>query len=153
MWKKLALISVSLWILTCTIFAYFFINGNTKQLDDGRISVKLTKDEKNRVLGEMRLLLSGVQMILAAALDNNLKVVEKTATSLGMKVATEEDPSLLAKLPIDLKKIGLGVHRRFDKLADKAHSGATKEEVIREVSEIMLTCVGCHEAYRLDISE
>lgn len=153
MWKKLALFSVTLWIITLGILGYFFIKGNTEQLDDGRISVKLTKDEKNRILGEMRLLLSGVQMILAAALDNDLKVVEKTAASLGMKVAVDEDPALLTKLPIDLKKIGLGVHKRFDKLAAKAHSGATKEEVIREVSDIMLTCVSCHEAYRLDISE
>lgn len=153
MWKKLAILALTLWIFSFGVIGYFFVKGNTEQLDDGRISVKLTKDEKNRILSEMRLLLSGVQTILSAALDNDFKVVEKTATSLGMKIAAEEHPSLLAKLPIDLKKIGLGVHRRFDELANRARAGASKDEVIKEVSDIMLTCVGCHEAYRLDVSE
>jgi methyl coenzyme M reductase subunit C-like uncharacterized protein (methanogenesis marker protein 7) len=153
MWKRIALFALVLWTISLGTLGFFFIQGNTEQLDDGRISVRLTKNEKNRILGEMRMLLSGVQMIIASAMNNDFKVVEKTASSLGMKVAIDEDPALLGKLPLDLKKIGLGVHRRFDNLASKVRLGATKDQVIREVSDIMLTCVSCHHTYRLDVRD
>lgn len=151
MWKNLALGSLVLWLLTLGAGGYFFINGSTDKSDDGRLSVSLKKDERNHILGEMRQLLSGVQVILEALTTNDLKVVEKTASSLGMRSAADVNPALIAKLPLEFKSIGMSVHERFDEIAQNIHSGKmNKEQVLHEVSDIMLTCVGCHEAYRLD---
>lgn len=150
MWKKIAIGSLSLWIVTALIAAYFFINGSGKTGDDGRMAIELKREERNLVLSEMRMLLAGVQTILEAITNNDLKVVEMTASSLGMKAAADVNPVLMAKLPMDFKSTGMGVHGRFDELAQKVHSGIGKEEVLKEVSDIMLTCVGCHQAYRLD---
>jgi methyl coenzyme M reductase subunit C-like uncharacterized protein (methanogenesis marker protein 7) len=150
MWKKIALVSLAFWILTLGTAGYFFIKGTAEEGDDGRLAVKLHRAERNLVLGEMRALLSGVQTILEASLNNDMKVVETTSISLGMKAAVDVNPTLMAKLPLDFKSTGMGVHKRFDDLALKVHAGANKDEVIREVSDIMLTCVGCHQAYRLD---
>ena len=86
MWKKLTLVSLVLWIVTFSVAGYFFIKGTGKTGDDGRHAVKLNRSERNLVLGEMRQLLSGVQTILEAITNNDLKVVEQTASSLGMKV-------------------------------------------------------------------
>lgn len=151
MWKKVALATIGLWVLTLGIGGYFFINGTGKTGDDGRMAVALKKDERNLVLAEMRQLLAGVQTILEAVTNNDLKVVELTASSLGMKAAADVNPGLMAKLPLDFKSTGMGVHGRFDEMALKVHSGAmNKDQVLKEVSDIMLTCVGCHQAYRLD---
>lgn len=150
MWKKIAIISLALWLVTLGTAGYYFVKGNAEKGDDGRLAVKLHRPERNLVLGEMRMLLAGVQTILEAALNNDMKIVEKTSMSLGMKAAVDVNPTLMAKLPLDFKSTGMGVHKRFDDLALKVHTGASKDEVIKEVSDIMLTCVGCHQAFRLD---
>lgn len=150
MWKKLAIGALSLWIITLGVAGYFFIKGTAKTGDDGRLAVELKRDERNLVLAEMRQLLAGVQTILEAVTNNDMKVVERTASSLGMKAAADVNPVLMAKLPLEFKSTGMGVHRRFDEMATKVHSGMGKDEVLKEVSDIMLTCVGCHQAYRLD---
>lgn len=151
MWKKIAISSLILWIMTIGIAAYIFINGSTQTADDGRLSVALKREERNLVLNEMRQLLSGVQTILEALTVNDLKVVEKTANSLGMGAAADVNPTLMAKLPLEFKSTGMGLHRRFDDLSYKVQSGQMeKNQILQEVSDIMRTCVGCHEAYRLD---
>lgn len=150
MWKKIALVSLTLWLTTLLTIGYFFLKGTGRTDDDGRQAIKLKRAERNLVLSEMRHLLSGVQRIIEAITTNDLKVIEMTASSLGMKGAADVNPVLMAKLPLDFKSTGMGVHKRFDELALKVDSGITKEEVLKEVSDIMLTCVGCHEAYRLD---
>lgn len=151
MWKKFAIGSLFLWALTLGVGAYFFVKGTAKTGDDGRQSVALNRDERDLVLTEMRQLLSGVQVILEAITKNDLKVVERTASSLGMKAAADVNPVLMAKLPLEFKSTGMGVHGRFDEMALKLHSGKMdKDQVLQEVSDIMLTCVGCHQAYRLD---
>ena len=150
MWKKIAIVSMTLWIVSLGAGGYFLVKGNAEKGDDGRMAVKLQRPERNLVLGEMRALLSGVQTILEAVLDNDLKLVESTSRSLGMQAAADVNPKLMTKLPLDFKSMGMGVHRSFDELADKVHSGMEKDQILREVSGIMHTCVGCHQAYRLD---
>lgn len=150
MWKKIAIASITLWVVTVGTLAYFFYFGTATKSDDGRMAVVLAPEERNLVLGEMRALLSGVQTILEAVTNNDMKVVETTASSLGMKAAADVNPRLMSKLPFDFKSTGMGVHGRFDELASKVHNGAGKEEVLTEVTDIMRTCVGCHQAYRLD---
>jgi hypothetical protein len=149
-WKKFFIASIAVWLLSLGVVGYFFIKGNAEKGDDGRLAVKLQKAERNLVLGEMRALLAGVQTILEGLTLNDMKIIEKTSRSLGMQAAVDVNPQLMAKLPLDFKSTGMGVHKRFDDLADKVHSGLGKDEVLREVSDIMLTCVGCHQAFRLD---
>lgn len=150
MWKKVAVFSLGLWLLTIAVSAYYFINGVGAKGHDGRMAVRLKSDEKNLVLSEMRQLLAGTQTILEAITNNDMKVVEITATSLGMDAAVDVNPILMAKLPLDFKSTGMSVHRRFDNIALNVKSGMKKEEVLKEVSDILLTCVGCHQAYKLE---
>lgn len=150
MWKKLAIGAFSLWFITVGVAGYFFVKGTAKTGDDGRLAVELRREERNLVLTEMRQLLAGVQTILEAVTNNDLKVVERTAGALGMKAAADVNPVLMGKLPLEFKSMGMGVHRRFDEMATKVHNGMGKDEVLKEVSDIMLSCVGCHQAYRLD---
>ncbi len=151
MWKKVALFSLCLWVITLSISGYFFIKGTGTIDDDGRVAIELNREERNLVLGEMRLFLSGIQSILEAITINDLKFVETTASSLGMKAAVDVNPIIMAKLPLDFKSIGMGVHKRFDEMALNVHAGKiNKDEVLKEVSDIIRTCVSCHQAYRLD---
>lgn len=153
MWKKIALGSLVLWVVTLSVAGYFFVKGSGKTAADGRLAVTLKRDERNLVLTEMRMLLSGVQTIIEAVTKNDMKIIETTASSLGMKSAADVNPALIAKLPLEFKATGMGVHKSFDELALKVQSGMGKEDVLKEVGIIMQTCVSCHETYRLDEGE
>lgn len=150
MWKKIAIGSLTLWVLTVTAAGYLFYNGTSDKGDDGRLAVTLKREERDLILSEMRHLLGGIQTILEAITNDDMKVVERTASSLGMQGAADVNVTLMAKLPFEFKHTGMSLHKRFDELATKVHSGMGKEKVLREVSDIMVTCVGCHQAYRLD---
>ena len=149
MWKKLSLISFALWLLTIGFISYRFYFGTTRTNIDRRTEVLVSTEERNMILSEMRDLLKGVQTIIRSAANNDFKEVSIAARSVGMVMATEVGhPALIAKLPLPFKKLGFGVHRSFDKLADEAETLNTKQ-VLTETANIMNSCVACHATFRL----
>lgn len=151
MWKYLAIASLILWGLTGILFFDPFLSHSSDI--DKRTSVNLTSSEKNMVLTEMRQLLKGVQGIIKAVSEDNIKEVIIHARSNGMVMATEADhnPGLVARLPMNFKKLGFGVHNKFDDLADRAES-MTGQEILKETSSIMNSCVACHATYKISTS-
>ena len=149
MWKKLSIVSLTLWLITICIISYYFYFGSTVQSLDQRTEIIITRTERNMILSEMRDLLKGVQQIIRSANQNNFKEVSTTARSLGIVMASEAGhPALLKKFPLAFKKLGLGVHRSFDSLADRAESLNTNQ-VLTETTNIMNSCITCHATYRL----
>jgi len=52
-------------------------------------------------------------------------------------------------LPLPFKKLGMETHKKFDDLAAHAEQGASNEELLIELSQLMNNCVACHAAYQL----
>lgn len=102
------------------------------------------------ILSEMRKLLQGVQGIIKAVARKDFKEAAIKARSNGMVMASEapHHPALMTKLPMNFKKLGFGVHKSFDALADRAES-MTGEEILNETATIMNACVSCHTSYRI----
>ena len=129
----------------------FLIKGKTVPYADGRTSILLSPDERNGVLGEMRAILAGVQDIIENTVNGDFDAAETRARAMGMAAANAENPQLIAKLPLEFKTLGLGLHGAFDDLGDLISTSDDKLEVIAAVSDIMVQCVACHDAYRLGI--
>ena len=79
-----------------------------------------------------------------------MKRVAHAAHDGGMAAAADVNPALMAKLPLEFKELGFGLHRRFDDLAKAAESGASREQVLTGLSTQLSTCVGCHASYRIE---
>ncbi len=146
------------WVLTVVLaltvagMGYFFlVKGNTFLGEDGRTAIVLNEGEKASVLGEMRDLLEGVQAITGAIAVNDMDTVAEVASSLGMVVANSDSPELLAKLPLEVKTLGLGAHAAFDNLAAMAKENNDPNVILLELSDMMLSCVACHDGYRIAI--
>ncbi len=146
------------WVLTLLLavmvagMGYFFlIKGNTFVGEDGRTTIVLSEIEKASVLGEMRDLLEGVQIITGALAVNDLAAVAEAASSRGMVMANSDSPDLLAKLPLEVKTLGLGAHAAFDNLAAMANDGVEANILLGELSDMMSSCVACHQQYRIAI--
>jgi len=148
--RSLSAAAIVLWLLTATAALFFFVRGQTHVAPDGRTAVQLAPDERDLVLSEMRGLLASVQGVVDGVIASDMKRVAQAAHDSGMAAAADLNPTLMAKLPLEFKQLGLGLHRRFDDLAKAAESGASREQVLTSLNTQLLTCVGCHASYRVE---
>jgi hypothetical protein len=131
----------------------FVLKGNAYLGEDGRMTIVLSEGEKAQVLSEMRAMLEGAQAITEALSVNDMEAVATAASSLGMVVANADSPDLIAKLPLEVKTLGLGTHAGFDELANLAEVSEDPLEVLAEFSNLMLNCTTCHASYRIAIED
>lgn len=148
--RVLSVTAIALWLVTIVVVAFFFVRGQTKVAPDGRTTVLLSSDERNLVLTEMRSMLETVQIVVDGVKAGDLKQVAQAARASGMAAAADVNPTLMAKLPLQFKQLGLGVHKRFDQIATAADSGASREQLLASLSTQLSACVACHARYRLD---
>ena len=96
------------------------VRGNTAPGSDSRTAVILAPAERDLILREMRGFLSGVHDILDGLNKNDMKQVASAARRIGMQSAVDVNPALMTKLPLQLKQLGMSVHRDMDDLAAAA---------------------------------
>ncbi|MBI5659128.1 MAG: hypothetical protein HZC43_06170 [Nitrosomonadales bacterium] len=147
--NKLALAAVLLWVASVSVFAWFFIRGNTVPGSDNRTAVVLGASERDLVLREMRGLLSATHGILDGINRGDMKRVAQSSRSAGMGTAADINPALMAKLPLPFKQLGMGVHREMDELAAAAESGKPVAELQRMLAGALSKCVACHAAWQI----
>jgi hypothetical protein len=114
---------------------------------DTRQRITLPRAQRDKILAEMRQMLGSIRGILHGLAANDMPTIERAARVSGMERAT--DPELKKKVPEGFLKFGLQTHQGFDRLADKAKTGATREDIIKEMAALTNNCVGCHGAYRV----
>ncbi len=142
--------AIALWLVTIAVAVFFFVRGQTRMAPDGRTAVLLAPDERNLVLTEMRGMLGAVQGIVDGVNAGNMKQVAQAARASGMAAAADVNPALMAKLPLEFKELGLGVHKRFDGIATEADSGASHEKMLAHLGTQLSACVACHASYRIE---
>lgn len=98
--KNLSWILVVVLSVIVATFAYKFTAGAVAPSDDGRQAVKISKDERNALLLEMRTWLMSAQGVLAAANKEDMAEVAKIARVSGMAAEEETPGSLFAKFPL-----------------------------------------------------
>jgi cytochrome c556 len=127
----------------------FFVRGWTSESTDRRTAIHLAPAERDLVLSEMRQMLHSVHNLLIGLSAGDPKIMEQAARASGMGMASDVNPIIMAKLPIEFKRQGVSVHHDFDALGDTIARGADQATVFREFTGITARCVGCHTSYRL----
>lgn len=123
--------------------------GNVVSAPDGRQALQLTSAERNLVLGEMRDFLVAVQGIISASNGGDMQAAAKAARKVGMAAQTAVPPALIAKLPLEFKKLGFDTHRKFDALALDAEQLEDPDHTREQLATLMANCIGCHASYSL----
>lgn len=142
-------IAIALWVVTISVFAWFFVRGNTTEGGDGRTAVVLQASERNLILSEMRGLLSATQGILDGASRQDMQHVINSAMVAGTKGSADVNPLLMAKLPIEFKTLGMSVHHDMDEISKAAASSKSGAEITKMTVQMMEKCVACHAAWQL----
>ncbi len=145
------------WILSTLLLmaigtmAYLFVvKGSVAASDDGRTAVILSAGERDLVLTEMRGFLESVQAITMGVVNKDMKGIYENAHKVGMVNAGDVPASLMGKLPLEFKKLGMATHKAFDELALEAQDIGDPQIVLSKLGKLMNNCTTCHAAYKLD---
>jgi hypothetical protein len=148
-WGYLAIIAV-LAIALLALLLKFVVLGSTAPASDGRTAVQLSSGERAFVLAEMRGFVGGLERIDVALGAGNRKDAAQASRALGTAAAHDAPVALLAKLPLQFKRLAFATHGGFDTLADDIERGAPLDELLRRRGQIMGQCVACHEQYSFE---
>jgi cytochrome c556 len=147
--------AILLWALTLTIGGWVFVKGWTTKGSDGRTEVVLAPAERDQILAEMRQLLKAVDGIVRGLGEPkpDVKQMEETARSVGMEMAADTEPAIMAKLPLPFKQMGMSIHKDMDALADAIVQNETSQQILQRLSSMTARCTVCHDMYRFKESE
>ena len=129
----------------------FMIQGVTEQSSDGRMAIKLNENEKNLVLEEMRAFLTSTQQIVASINNKDMKQVAKSARAVGRAAQDAVPGTLMGKLPMEFKKLGVDTHNKFDVMAMDADQLEDRDHSMNQLAELLQNCVACHASYRIEL--
>ena len=150
--STLCWITLGLWIVTIGVAGWLFVQGWTKQGTDRRMQIVLAPAERDLILGEMRMLLKAVHGVVTGLAgqnqDANRTQMEQAARSAGMDMAADVNPSLMAKLPLSFKQMGMSIHADMDALADAIVQNETPQQILQRLSNMTVRCTTCHDLYR-----
>ena len=150
MCKLCWVLSGILFLLVAAMGYLFLIKGDTVASSDGRSAIVLPEGERDLVLTEMRAFLAAVQGVIVAANKEDMAAVAKYAKGVGSAAQQDVPVSLMKKLPLGFKKLGLGTHKAFDQLAMDATDLGDPGHTMAQLGELMKNCVACHAAYRIE---
>ena len=118
---------------------------------DNRQVLNFSNPQRNHVLGEMRSLLAGTQMILAALTKDDMAEVAQHAQALGFNMKHKAENPLHDVLPKDFMQLGMSMHKDFDLIATDATSLKDPKHTLQQLSATMGKCIACHETYQIQI--
>ena len=144
------ILSLLLAVAVAAMGYLFIVKGETVQASDGRLAIVLPEGERDLVLEEMRAFLSAVQGITNAVNNDNFEDAAAQARKVGRAAQRGVPISLMKRLPLEFKKLGLGTHKAFDQLAMDAADLGDKAHTLEQLATLMQNCVACHAAYRID---
>jgi len=143
-------IIIGLLLLIILAGAYkFIIKGNVIESTDSRVVILLKPGDRNFILGEMRGLLAKMQQLISAISNNDIQTFSKVSKTLKNDSNGEKQQSLLGKMPIAFKRLSYKIHSDFNQLYADVSAQKDNKYLLKEVSDIMVNCVGCHAAFRL----
>lgn len=153
MTKSLTTVRIS---LLAAISAFLIGSPSAQEIKsdgfDDREAVVLAPAEKAYVLNQMRLFVASIQAIAEDLAEGDLAKAAEAAASLGLK-RNINDPAfpstLQAKLPDAWKQFGRGLRQGFDGLAQGLTDGEDARQSLKQLSQLMMNCAGCHAAYRI----
>jgi hypothetical protein len=149
-WRALGLGALVLWVISMGVIVALFVQGHTRPGADGRTEIMLAPSERDLVLAEMRHLLKAVHGVVTAlgGPDQNFRAAEAAARAAGMQMAADVNPTIMLKLPLAFKQMGMSIHKDMDHMADGIAQGESSVEILNRLSSMTARCTTCHDMYR-----
>lgn len=132
---------------------YIFVTGLVMDSEDGRTAIVLNEAERDLVLTEMRGFLEAVEGVMDGVLEEDMAAVAESARTVGMATTQAVPMALMAKLPLEMKTLGMETHAAFDTIAREAEDMGDGTEILKLVRDALGNCTSCHASYRLAVNK
>ena len=116
---------------------------------DGREAIQLEPRQRMLILAEMRTFVESIRDINQALGNGDSAMLQDATLRVGLNAQEGVPLDLMKALPFSFKKLGMDTHSKFDDLAAHAREGASTEQLLIELSQLMNNCVACHTTYQL----
>jgi hypothetical protein len=113
----------------------------------------LNEAQRNHLLKEMRMLLTGTGAILEALAREDMTAVARHARSLGMEMPHKMEGHMDNVLPQQFMQLGMGMHQRFDEIARDAESKKDSRHTLQQLGETLGRCTACHAIYQIAVNQ
>ncbi|MGB5472422.1 MAG: hypothetical protein WBQ78_02965 [Gammaproteobacteria bacterium] len=148
-WSIAALLA----LLSAGVIYKFGFQGSVSPGTDGRTAILLEPGERDLVLSEMRVFLESTQQITAGIAGNDMPRAAQHARRSGRAAQQAVPGSLMGKLPLSFKQLGLDTHTKFDELALDAEQLGDQDHTLSQLNTLLQNCVACHAAYRIELAQ
>lgn len=122
--------------------------GKSAPIKEERVEIKISDAERTAVLAEMRGFLESVHGIVAGLAEGKPKVAAAAARSSGMSATHAMPKSLMGKLPMEFRKLGMDTHQKFDTLALEGQGIGDTTIILKQLDAVLANCNACHAGYR-----
>lgn len=135
------------------LFILFFVmSAAVADGVDQREVLSLNEAQRNHLLKEMRMLLTGTGAILEALAREDMTAVARHARSLGMEMPHKMEGHMDNVLPQQFMQLGMGMHQRFDEIARDAESKKDGKHTLQQLGETLGSCTACHAIYQIAVN-
>ena len=69
----------------------------------------------------------------------------------GMHVMRNAPQTMMGKMPMEFRKLGMDTHQRFAALAEEASAMGDEKKILKQLAEMLANCNACHQGYRIAV--
>ena len=137
-------------ILNVVLVYKFFYQGEKVIIKkDSRSEIKMTKENREYVMAEMRGFLESVQKINDGIAKNDPNMVAGVGEQSGACKINTIPQGLVRSLPYEFKQMGFHTHELFDVMSKMAKQKYDRQEIQVKMNELLNNCVACHQTYKI----
>lgn len=145
----IGVLAISVMLNLLMIYLFFYRGEVVKQAPDNRIVIKMSKENREYIMAEMRGFLESVHNIHEGITENDFERIAKVGKESGICKKENVPVGLLRTLPIEFKEMGMNTHKLFDEIARNAKENQNKEIAQKKLSRILNHCIACHRMYQI----
>lgn len=149
--KRLMLIMLMISIILNVVLVYkFFYQGEKVTVKkDSRSEIKMTKENREYVMAEMRGFLESVQKINEGIIKNDPNIIVNVSQQSGTCKVNAVPQGLVRSLPYEFKQMGFQTHELFDVMSKMAKEKYDRQQIQVKMNELLNNCVACHKTYKI----
>ncbi len=151
--RILTLLLLTLSLLANGILVYKFFYQGEKVLirKDGRSEIKMSAENREFVMSEMRGFLESVQKINDGIAKNDPELIAAVGGQSGTCKVNTVPKGLVRSLPFEFKQMGFETHQLFDEMSQMAREKYDRRQTQMKMNELLNNCVACHKTYKITV--
>lgn len=143
------LLVISLFANAGLVYKFFYAGEDVTAGKDDRYEIKMTSENREFVMAEMRGFLESVQKINEGIAKDDPHLIAKVGGQSGTCKIDAVPQGMVRSLPLGFKKMGFETHALFDATSKLAKDRYDRQQTREKLDQLLKNCVACHRTYKI----